>query len=119
MMLSVTIAAALCAYVACAQAPDASASSTTPAASANGKPNFIVILTDDQDQQMDSLQYMQGVNAHLTEKGTLFPHHYCTVALCCPSRVNMWTGKAAHNTNVTDLQEPYGISSPSKIVIPI
>jgi N-acetylglucosamine-6-sulfatase len=73
------------------------------------KPNFVVILTDDQDQQMDSMQYMHGVRTLLTEQGTIFPNHYCTVAVCCPSRVNLWTGKAAHNTNVTDLQPPYGM----------
>lgn len=27
---------------------------------------------------------------------------------CCPSRVNFFTGKAAHNTNVTGLSPPYG-----------
>lgn len=41
-------------------------------------------------------------------KGASYVHHYCTVALCCPSRVNLWTGRAAHNTNVTDLAPPYG-----------
>jgi N-acetylglucosamine-6-sulfatase len=74
------------------------------------KPNIIFILTDDQDFQMDSLNYMQGVKTHLTDQGTFFEHHYCTVALCCPSRVNMWSGKAAHNTNVTDLNPPYGMT---------
>lgn len=39
---------------------------------------------------------------------TQLPDHYCTVSICCPSRVNIWTGRAAHNTNVTDLFPPYG-----------
>lgn len=30
------------------------------------------------------------------------------MSICCPSRVNIWTGRAAHNTNVTDLFPPYG-----------
>lgn len=30
------------------------------------------------------------------------------VAICCPSRVNLWTGQLAHNTNVTDVTPPYG-----------
>ncbi|KAF7892718.1 uncharacterized protein EAF02_000256 [Botrytis sinoallii] len=34
--------------------------------------------------------------------------HYCTTAICCPSRVTLWTGKNAHNTNVTDVAPPYG-----------
>ncbi|KAL2864112.1 sulfatase family protein [Aspergillus lucknowensis] len=71
-------------------------------------PNIIFILTDDQDAQMDSLSYMPYVQQHLVEQGTHYQRHYCTVALCCPSRVSLLTGKAAHNTNVTDVFPPYG-----------
>lgn len=80
-------------------------------ANSNSKqPNIVFILTDDQDARMDSLSYMPYVQEHLIKKGTSFQRHYCTVALCCPSRVNLWTGKAAHNTNVTDVNPPYGMS---------
>ncbi|KAL8846554.1 MAG: hypothetical protein Q9221_008361 [Calogaya cf. arnoldii] len=34
------------------------------------KPNKVFILTDDQDKQMDSLEYMQTVKTELIEKGT-------------------------------------------------
>lgn len=71
-----------------------------------GKPNVVFILTDDQDLHMDSLSYMQYVHKHLLSEGTFFRRHFCTIAVCCPSRVNLWTGKAAHNTNVTDLWLP-------------
>lgn len=72
------------------------------------RPNIVFILTDDQDQRMGSLDYMPLVRKHLLAKGTQFSRHYCTVALCCPSRVSLWTGRAAHNTNVTDVNPPYG-----------
>ena len=72
------------------------------------KPNIVFILTDDQDLHMNSLSYMPYLEKHLLEQGTYFRRHYCTVALCCPSRVSLWTGKAAHNTNVTDVNPPYG-----------
>lgn len=75
------------------------------------KPNIVFILTDDQDVRLDSLEYMPHLQQHLVKHGTVFERHYCTVALCCPSRVNLWTGKAAHNTNVTDVNPPYGESS--------
>ncbi|KAB8268617.1 alkaline-phosphatase-like protein [Aspergillus minisclerotigenes] len=71
------------------------------------KPNFIVILTDDQDQQLYSMKYMPKVKKLLTDEGVYFNHHYATVALCCPARASLWTGKAAHNTNVTNLGPPY------------
>ena len=72
------------------------------------QPNIIFILTDDQDQHMSSLDFMPHLQEHLVKEGTTFSHHYCTVALCCPSRVSLWTGKHAHNTNVTDVNPPHG-----------
>lgn len=72
------------------------------------QPNIVFILTDDQDLHLDSLSYMPQLKKHITDQGTSFSRHYCTVALCCPSRVSLWTGKAAHNTNVTDVNPPYG-----------
>ncbi|KAI2465237.1 arylsulfatase-like protein [Annulohypoxylon bovei var. microspora] len=72
------------------------------------RPNIIFILTDDQDLHMNSLNYMPFVQKHLIDQGTLFKRHFCTTALCCPSRVTLWTGKAAHNTNVTNVVPPYG-----------
>ncbi|KAI1351769.1 Arylsulphatase [Xylaria sp. FL0043] len=72
------------------------------------RPNVVFVLTDDQDVHLNSLEYMPFVKKHLIEKGTSFNKHYCTTAICCPSRVTLWTGKAAHNTNVTDVSPPYG-----------
>jgi N-acetylglucosamine-6-sulfatase len=72
------------------------------------KPNFLFILTDDQDLHMQSIDYMPLLKKHLSSQGTTYEKHYCTVSICCPSRVNIWTGLAAHNNNVTDLKPPYG-----------
>jgi N-acetylglucosamine-6-sulfatase len=57
---------------------------------------------------MNSLDYMPLLHKYVINEGSLFLKHFCTVAICCPSRVNLWTGKAAHNTNVTDVWPPYG-----------
>ncbi|KAI0201229.1 arylsulfatase-like protein [Astrocystis sublimbata] len=73
-----------------------------------GRANVVFILTDDQDLHMQSLDYMPFVQKHLIDHGTSFRKHFCTTALCCPSRVSLWTGKAAHNTNVTDVNPPHG-----------
>ncbi|KAI2834522.1 hypothetical protein CBS147321_5572 [Aspergillus niger] len=72
------------------------------------KPNFLFILTDDQDLRMNSPAYMPYTQARIKEKGTEFLNHFVTTALCCPSRVSLWTGRQAHNTNVTDVNPPYG-----------
>ncbi|KAH7235071.1 alkaline-phosphatase-like protein [Fusarium solani] len=76
-------------------------------AAASRQPNILFILTDDQDWHMKSLKHMPLLQKYLINEGTLYSNHYCTVALCCPSRVNLWTGRAAHNTNV-NVWAPYG-----------
>jgi hypothetical protein len=74
------------------------------------RPNIVVILTDDQDLHMDSVDYMPLLKKHVIDHGTFYKHHYCSTAICCPSRVTLWTGRNAHNTNVTDVFPPYGRS---------
>lgn len=83
-------------------APDAAASPS------GTKPNIVFIITDDQDLHLQSLDYLPYVKTHLLDQGLFYKRHYCTTALCCPSRVSLWTGKQAHNTNVTDVHPPYG-----------
>lgn len=79
----------------------------------DARPNIVFILTDDQDLHMESLEYMPLLQKHLVNKGTFYKNHYCSTAICCPSRVTLWTGKNAHNTNVTDVIPPYGKCSGS------
>ncbi|KAK4508793.1 hypothetical protein PRZ48_002532 [Zasmidium cellare] len=73
-------------------------------------PNVIVIMADDQasDTLLDSMSVMPNVKSLIADKGITYERHYCTVSWCCPSRVNFLTGKAAHNTNVTGLEAPWG-----------
>ena len=59
------------------------------------RPNILFILTDDQDVHLGSLSFMPYLKEHIIDRGLQFKRHYCTVALCCPSRVSLWTGKAA------------------------
>ncbi|KAL7810082.1 alkaline-phosphatase-like protein [Trichoderma aethiopicum] len=72
------------------------------------RPNIVFILTDDQDNHMGSLDYMPSLQQHLIQQGTTFERHYCSTAICCPSRVTLWTGQLAHNTNVTNVNPPWG-----------
>ncbi|KAH8816385.1 alkaline-phosphatase-like protein [Xylogone sp. PMI_703] len=79
-----------------------------PLTSTDRRPNIVFILTDDQDVHLQSLDYMPLLHKYLINEGTLYKRHYCTTAVCCPSRVSLWTGRNAHNTNVTDVFPPYG-----------
>lgn len=78
------------------------------AAAAASQPNFVFIITDDQDLKLDSLDYMPALHEQIISQGTTFANHFCTISICCPSRVSLLTGRAAHNTNVTDVSAPYG-----------
>ncbi|KAJ5655250.1 sulfatase [Penicillium longicatenatum] len=64
-------------------------------------------MTDDQDAHLGSMDFMPLVHKYIMEQGTTYKNHFCTVALCCPSRVSFLTGQAAHNTNVTHVFAPY------------
>ncbi|KAK7038192.1 arylsulfatase [Favolaschia claudopus] len=77
-------------------------------AESSSKPNIVFIMSDDQDYEMDSLDYMPLLRKYISDEGTSFARHYATTAQCCPSRTSLWTGKTAHNTNVTDVVAPHG-----------
>ncbi|KXJ91234.1 alkaline-phosphatase-like protein [Microdochium bolleyi] len=70
--------------------------------------NIVVILTDDQDLTMGSAEYMPLLKEHIVQKGITYRNHFTSTAICCPSRVSLWTGKLPHNTNVTDVSPPHG-----------
>lgn len=72
------------------------------------RPNIVVVLTDDQDLHMDSVDYMPLLKKNVIDHGTFYKRHFCSTAICCPSRATLWTGRNAHNTNVTDVFPPYG-----------
>ena len=72
------------------------------------KPNFVLIMTDDQDKLLNSVDYQPAIQKHFGEQGTTFEKHFCTMSQCCPSRVSYLTGMQGHNTNVTDVVAPYG-----------
>lgn len=72
------------------------------------RPNFVIILTDDQDLHMGSMEYMPNVQKYIRNHGAVYRNHYCSTSMCCPARATLWTGKLAHNTNLTDVIPPYG-----------
>ncbi|KAG0199140.1 hypothetical protein BGX28_007532 [Mortierella sp. GBA30] len=57
---------------------------------------------------MNSLDHLPLVQKYLRDQGTEFTNYYTTTAMCCPSRVSLWSGQFAHNHNVTDESPPHG-----------
>jgi len=68
-----------------------------PPASAQqgGRPNVLIILTD--DQRIESMGPMRRTRALFKREGTDFVNAYVTTPLCCPSRASILTGRYAHN----------------------
>lgn len=107
---SFLIAAASLSVLAEANVPDLQTPLIDPGNKTAKQPNILFIISDDQDLALGSTDYTPLTKKYIKEKGTFFRNHFVTTALCCPSRVSLWTGRQAHNTNVTDVRPPYGMS---------
>jgi arylsulfatase A-like enzyme len=78
-----------------------------PAADA-GRPNLILIVTDDQDLLLDSLAAMPRVRAGLAAEGVTFTQATVPLSSCCPARATLLRGQYAHNHAVYSNQAPDG-----------
>ncbi|UKD55982.1 sulfatase [Amycolatopsis sp. FU40] len=66
-------------------------------AAAGGKPNIVLVLTD--DLSMNLLPYLPHVQ-DMARTGTSFADYTVTDSLCCPSRSSLFTGMVPHDTGV-------------------
>ena len=84
-------------------------SSCIPSFSKSNRPNFIIIISDDQSH--DSTQFMPQTQALIFDQGVRFAQGFDTTPLCCPSRASIFTGMYAHNdgvkTNEDKLSDKY------------
>ena len=64
----------------------------------SGRPNVLIILTD--DQRVESMGPMRRTRGLFKREGTEFVNAYATTPLCCPSRASILTGRYAHNHRV-------------------
>jgi arylsulfatase A-like enzyme len=71
-------------------------------------PNIVLILTDDLDVNLHSLEYMPKWQALLSDQGTSFANHFVPVSLCCPSRATLLRGQYSHNHQIYSNSPPDG-----------
>jgi N-acetylglucosamine-6-sulfatase len=83
-----------------------SASARPAAAATDGRPNILVVMTD--DQSVADLAKMPNVRRLLAKQGTSFSNAVDSFPLCCPSRATFITGQYAHNHGVVGNFWPYG-----------
>ncbi len=79
---------------------------TGAASPAQGRPNVVVIETD--DQTLESMKVMSTVQRRIADRGVTFRNSFVNFSLCCPSRATFLTGQYAHNHHVTSNHAPDG-----------
>jgi arylsulfatase A-like enzyme len=72
--------------------------STLTRASGGGRPNVLIIVTD--DQRADMLDVLPRTRRWFGDGGTRFTEAFATTPLCCPSRATIFSGRYAHNHGV-------------------
>src|SRR4029450_12261636 len=93
------VAVALWALPSAAQARPASAAK-------DGRPNILVVMTD--DQAAADVAKMPNVRRLLAARGTTFTEAMHSFPLSCPARATFITGQYAHNHGVGGNFYPYG-----------
>ena len=66
------------------------------------RPNFVFVLTDDQDVLLGSLGGMPTAQRILSA-GRRYDHAFVDTPICCPSRTSTLSGLYGHNLGPADV----------------
>jgi N-acetylglucosamine-6-sulfatase len=75
-------------------------------AQSSGKPNVVLLVTD--DQTLEEMSGLPQTSALIGGRGTTFSRAYVSYPLCCPSRAAMLTGQYMHDNGVHGNSPPTG-----------
>ena len=70
------------------------------AAAASPQPNIFVLLTDDQDDLLNSTIVQPNLLSRVGGQGVRFANGFVNHPVCCVSRSSLLTGRYSHNTHV-------------------
>jgi arylsulfatase A-like enzyme len=94
-----------------------SAETAKAAGGSKGRPNIVLVMTDDQALQQMRPDVMPEVSRLLGNHGTTFKNAFLTTPLCCPSRATLLTGQYGHNNGV--LRNTYSALIDKGNVLPV
>jgi arylsulfatase A-like enzyme len=80
------------------------------------KPNFLVIVTD--DQTLEQMRALPKTERFIGRKGTTFTQAVVTTPHCCPSRASYLTGQYAHNHGILSNKHGYQAFEDPDSVLP-
>jgi len=103
---AVLLLALACALVSCAQAAEGQQPAGEP-----GRPNVVLIVTDDlavRDLSPANLGHMPHIKNELIGRGASFENAFVTNPLCCPSRATTLRGQYTHNHQILTNKPPLG-----------
>lgn len=72
------------------------------------RPNILLILLDDLDAELDSMEYMPMLQELLVDQGLTIENYYVSSSVCCPSRSTILRGQYTHNHGVLSNNPPFG-----------
>lgn len=86
---------------------------------AKGKPNIVLLVTDDQELASFKRKYMPRTFKHLVDEGTYFEQNIVPTPQCCPWRAAWLTGQYGHNNNILSNIPGYPILEEPENVLPV
>jgi N-acetylglucosamine-6-sulfatase len=84
-----------------------------------GRPNFVFVLTDDQDLASFNRGTMPRTFRLVVDRGTTFTRYYDATPLCCPARAALLTGEYGHNNGVLNNMPGYRALRDPANVLPV
>jgi N-acetylglucosamine-6-sulfatase len=88
-------------------------------AAGGGRPNIILIQTDDEALAQFSRRVMPNTKRLLADDGDVFTDYIVSTAQCCPSRASLLTGQYGHNNGVLSNSPGYPALSDKTNVLPV